>query len=123
MHFPPRPSLVRVYRAIARWGRGFNDSALYEQLAGAHFLLYDPFCSGEYNAEDLIQADVVGVAYNWVQPSAVGARDESNVEFFYRFPIFPQVDLTLSYQSIFHPALDPDNDHASVFSVRLRTTF
>ena len=52
-----------------------------------------------------------------------GARGEYNFEFFYRLPIFPQVDMTLSYQSIFNPALDPDNDQASVFSLRLRTVF
>jgi len=108
--------------AIGRWGKSFNKSALYDQLAGAHFLLYDPFCSGEYD-QDLIHADVVGLAYNWVQPSAVGARDESNVEIFYRFPLFPLTDMTLSYQEIINPALDPNNDSASVFSIRFRSTF
>jgi hypothetical protein len=33
------------------------------------------------------------------------------------------VDMTLSYQSVIRPALDPENDFASVFGVRLRTTF
>ena len=109
--------------AIGRWGKGFNESALYDQLAGAHFLLYDPFCSGQYSDDDLIHADVIGTAYNWVQPTAGGARDESNVELFYRFPLFPYTDMTLSYQAIIHPALDPNNDYASVFSLRLRSTF
>jgi hypothetical protein len=104
-------------------GRAFNESALYEQLAAAHFLLYDPFCSGEYNEETLIHADVIGAAYNWVQPSEVRARDESNVELFYRFPLFPYTDMTLSYQAIINPAWDPTNDSASVFSLRLRSTF
>ena len=109
--------------AIGRWGRGFNESALYEQLAGAHFLLYDPFCSCRYTRDELIEADVFGAAYNWVQPSEVGARDESNVEFFYRFPLFPLTDMTLSYQAIINPALDLGIDSASVFSLRLRSTF
>ena len=52
-----------------------------------------------------------------------GARSEYNLEVFYRFPVLPLVDMTLSYQSIFNPALDLDNDHASVFSMRIRTTF
>ncbi|NQT14567.1 MAG: carbohydrate porin [Planctomycetes bacterium] len=109
--------------AIGRWGKGFNESALYDQLVGAHFLLYDPFCSGQYSDGGLIHADVIGAAYNWVQPTAVGARDESNVELFYRFPLFPYTDMTLSYQAIIHPALDPNNDFASVFSLRFRSTF
>ena len=29
--------------AIARWGRSYKDSALYEQQAAASFVLYDPF--------------------------------------------------------------------------------
>ena len=109
--------------AIGRWGKAFNESALYDQLAGASFVLYDPFGSDEYAPKELIHADVVGAAYNWVQPSATGARDESNVELFYRFPLFPLTDMTLSYQEIIHPALDPSNDSASVFSIRFRSTF
>jgi porin len=109
--------------AIGRWGQAFNESALYDKEAGAHFLLYDPFGSGEYAPKDLIHADVVGTAFNWIQPSAAGARDESNVELFYRIPLFPLTDITFSFQEIIHPALDPSNDSASVFSIRFRSTF
>jgi hypothetical protein len=108
--------------AIGRWGRSYDESALYNQQANAHFLLYDPFCTGQYDSKHLIQADVVGAAYAWVQPS-VSTRGESNVEVFYRFPIFPYTDMTLSYQAILNPVLDPSNDCSSVFSLRLRSTF
>jgi len=53
----------------------------------------------------------------------IGSRDEYNFEAFYRFPLFPLVDATLSYQSVIHPALTTELDHASAFSLRLRTTF
>jgi hypothetical protein len=109
--------------AIGRWGRSYNESALYNQQANAHFLLYDPFLSGQYNNQDLTHADVIGTAYTWVQPSAAGSRGESNVELFYRVPLFPYTDMTLSYQAIIDPVLDPSNDFASVFSLRLRSTF
>jgi hypothetical protein len=33
------------------------------------------------------------------------------------------VDMTLSYQALINLALDPDNDFASAFGLRLRTTF
>jgi hypothetical protein len=33
------------------------------------------------------------------------------------------VDTTLSYQSIFDPALTTEIDHASAFSLRVRTTY
>ena len=102
---------------IARYGRSFNDSAAYKQLASGHLLLYDPSFIGR------IRNDLVGIAFNWAEVPVSAARSEYNVEAFYRFPIFPSVDMTLSYQSVINPALDRDNDHASVFSLRLRTTF
>ena len=63
------------------------------------------------------------MAFNWVRPTPTGSRDEFDLELFYRFPLFPLVDVTLSYQSICNPVLDPDNSHASAFGLRLRTTF
>lgn len=103
---------------ILRYGWSSNDSAFYKQQAGVHFVLQDP------TGVTRLQNDLFGVAFNWALSAAVeGARDEYDVEAFYRFPIFPQVDLTLAYQSIFNPGLDIGIDHASVFSLRLRTTF
>jgi hypothetical protein len=102
---------------ILRYGKGFDDSAFYNQQASAHFLLYDP------TGPSQLRNDLIGVAFNWVDATQSGSRSEYNLEVFYRFPIFPLVDVTLSYQSVFRPALDPDNDQASVFSFRLRTTF
>ena len=78
---------------IGRWGRSYKDSALYDQLAAGHFVLYDPFFRGSYEALGF-NADAFGVACNWVQPTGVD-RDESNVEAFYRFLVFPQMDATL----------------------------
>lgn len=107
--------------AIGRWGRSYKDSALYDQLAAAHLVVYDPMCSGSF--KDLgFNADLAGVAYNWVQPTGFD-RDESNVELFYRFPLFPEMDATLSYQAIINPAGDLTNDYGSAFSLRLRSTW
>ena len=103
-------------RRIIRYGRSFDDSALYRQLAGAHWLYYDPHFIGH------IRNDLVGVAFNWVEATA-GTRDEYNFEVFYRFPFFPGVDTTFSYQAIFDPALDLGVDSASVFSIRIRVVF
>ena len=84
-------------------------------------VVYDPFCTGKFK-DALFESDLFGMAYSWVQPSAVD-RDESNVELFYRFPLFPQMDATVSYQAIINPALDPSNDYGSAFSLRLRSTW
>ena len=102
---------------VARWGKAFDGSSLYDQQVGLHFLVYDPALIGS------IQNDLIGIAGNWADASAAGARNEYNLELFYRFPIFPGVDTTLSYQSVFDPALNTEFDHAHVFSLRLRTVF
>lgn len=102
---------------ILRYGKSFDNSALYEQLGSAHFLLYNPPGPARLNN------DLVGVAFVWATVPDSNARGEYNAEIFYRFPIFPHVDTTLSYQSVFNPAYDRDNDHASVYSLRLRTSF
>jgi hypothetical protein len=101
--------------AILKYGISFNDSALYTQQAGASFLLYEPF--GPH-----LEHDLFGAAFNWGDATD-GVRSEYNLEVFYRFPIFPLVDTTLSYQLVIDPALDLGIDQASVFSLRFRTTF
>jgi hypothetical protein len=86
-------------------------------LASVHFLLYEP------PGTEQLKNDLVGVGLTWPAVSQSEARDEENLEMFYRFPIFPHVDATLSYQSVFNPAYDRDNDQASVYSFRLWTSF
>jgi hypothetical protein len=115
--------LTRDGRAIviARWGKSDKKSALYDELAGGSLVVYDPFCTGKFK-DALFESDLFGVAYSWVQPSAVD-RDESNVELFYRFPLFPEMDATVSYQGIINPVLDPTNDYGSAISLRLRSTW
>jgi hypothetical protein len=105
---------------ILRYGKCFDDSAVFDQQFGAHFLLYEP------RILTRLKNDLVGVAFNWAQPTTISSSDtrsEYNVEVFYRFPIFPNVDMTLSYQSVINPAFTRDVDHASVFNLRIRTVF
>ena len=101
---------------LLRYGQSFKGSAMFEKLAAAHWLLYDPHLIGR------VENDLVGVAVNWVNPTN-GARGETNVEAFYRFPFFNMVDTTLSYQAIFNPALDLGIDFVSVYSFRITTSF
>ena len=98
---------------ILKYGQSFNGSAAYEQQFGAHFVLKNT----------KFQSDILGVALNWAQLSVHATRDEYHFEVFYRFPLFPDLDTSLSYQSVFTPALTREIDHASVLSLRLRTTF
>jgi hypothetical protein len=102
---------------ILRYGRGYDNSAVYEQQAAAHFVLNEP----RFNTP--LKHDAFGAAVNWARSPEPNTRDEYNVEVFYRFPMFPNVDTTLSYQSVFNPAFTREIDHASVFSFRLRAVF
>ena len=101
--------------AVLRYGQGFNGSAVYDRQAGVHLVWYQP--SGWFDSEAL------GVAVNWFDSSAAGARDEVNIEAFYRFPLLPDVDTTLSYQHVHHPALTREIDSADVFLMRFTTSF
>ena len=107
--------------AVGRWGRSEKESAVYEKLVGAQLVYYDPFNSGRYKRMGF-ECDVVGIGYNWGE--AVGAeRDESDVELFYRFPLFPEMDATVAYQAIFNLGNDATNDFGSAISLRLRSTW
>ena len=103
--------------AIFKWGQAFDGSAYFDRQASASLVLYDPhFISS-------ISNDATGISLNWVDPSKAGTRNESNVEIWYRFPFFPSLDTTLSYMAIINPAMDPNNDFASAFSLRLVSVF
>ena len=102
---------------VLRWGKSWNDSAIFKQQLGLHFLYDNP--SGPAG----LKHDLIGIAGNWVDSVVAGSRDEYNLEVFYRFPLFPSVDMRLSYQYIYHPALTRGIDSASVFSLGLRTVF
>jgi hypothetical protein len=102
---------------IARYGRSYDDSSLYKQQAAVHFLLYDP--PGPAG----LQNDVVGIAGNWVQGTAEDARDEYDIELFYRFPLFTGLDTTFAYQYAINPALTREIKDAHVFGLRLRAVF
>jgi hypothetical protein len=106
---------------LARYGKSYDASAIYDELAAAHLIVYDPFNAGRYKRRGF-NADVGGLVYAWVQPSGAD-RDESNFEMFYRFALFPEMQATVSYQGIFNPALDPTNDFGSAISFRLRSTW
>jgi hypothetical protein len=103
--------------AIFKWGQAFDGSAYFDRQASASLVVYDPHFISR------IRNDATGISLNWVDPSAAGSRDESNVEIWYRFPFFPSLDTTLSYMAIINPALDPNNDFASAFSLRLVAVF
>jgi len=102
---------------ILRYGKCFDDSAVYDQQGSAHLLLYEPrILTG-------LKHDLVGTSFNWARTAIPDKQSEYHFEVFYSFPIVPSVDTTLSYQWVMDPALTRDIDQASVFSLRLTTAF
>ena len=102
---------------VFKYGKSYDDSAYFKSQVSASFLYYEPHFFGT------ITNDVVAVSLNWVDPVAAGSREESNVEILYRFPLFPKLDMTISYMGVINPALDPTNDYASAFSLRFVSVF
>jgi porin len=102
--------------AVGRYGQSFDGAAIYDRQAGAHLVYYNPF---GFFAPD---TESIGAAFNWIDSTFDGTRDEYNFEAFYRFPLFPDVEASFSYQHINHPAFTTDLDSANVFSFRLTTS-
>ncbi len=105
---------------ILKYGRTTNGSGVYKHLASAHYVWQDPpnlpFISPLHN-------DMLGFGITYAEPNIPGTREETIAEMIYVFPMLPQVDVTLGYQYVHHPALDLGKDSASVFNFRIRTTF
>ncbi len=99
---------------VLRWGTSWDGAAIYDNQAGAHLLFYDPL--GTIGLKN----DVIGLAANWVDSTYEETRDEYNLEVFYRFPLFPDLDTRLSYQYVIDPAFTREFDSASVFSLGFR---
>jgi porin len=103
--------------AVFKYGKSYNKSAYFESQVSASFLYYEPHFFGT------IRNDLLATSLNWVDPVAAGARNESNVEILYRYPVNPRLDMTFTYMGIINPALDPTNSYASAFSLRFVTAF
>jgi len=102
---------------IFKYGKSYDDSAFYKEQISATVVFYEPDLFGS------LTNDATGFSLNWIDPVTANSRPESNVEIFYRFPLYPTVDLSINYMGIINPALDPDNDFASAFSLRFVTVF
>lgn len=102
---------------IGRYGKSYDGAAIWDQQVGLSFLLYQPLGPLRF------ETDVFGAAINSVDSATPGTPRETNYEIFYRFPLFPNVDLTLNYQYIDNPATSTEHNNASAFALRLVTTF
>lgn len=109
---------------IARWAKALKGKpAIWDQQAGVALILNEPKILG------VLKDDAVGLGFNWAKENE-DAREEFDIELFYRFPLFQNVDFALAYQYV----VDPANARSAttgryivtdgfVFSLRIRATF
>jgi len=102
---------------VGRYGRSFDGAAIYNNQAALALLRYQPL--GKYSFDD----DVVGIQFNWIDSASPGTRDEYSIETFYRFPLLPDLDMSLNYQAVINPATTTQFDSAHVFGIRAVTSF
>jgi porin len=66
--------------------------------------------------------DLLGIGFNWSDPSNDGLRDQYSIEVFYRFQFAQNLAFTPSVQWLVDPALNPDEDQIWVLGLRIRLT-
>jgi len=69
------------------------------------------------------KSDLVGLGFNWGDPSNDTLRDQYSSELFYRFQFSQNLAFTPSVQLLIDPALNPSEDQIWVFGLRARLTF
>jgi porin len=66
--------------------------------------------------------DLLGIGFNWSDPSNDALRDQYSSELFYRFQFAQNLAFTPSVQWLVDPALNPEEDSLWVFGLRMRLT-
>lgn len=68
------------------------------------------------------KSDLIGIGFNWDDPSNDSLRYQYSSELFYRFQLSQNLALTPSVQWLIDPALNPDDDQILIFGLRARFT-
>ena len=66
--------------------------------------------------------DLMGLGFNWGDPSNDDLRDQYSTELFYRLQFAQNLALTPSLQWLVDPALNTDKDQIWIFGLRMRVT-
>lgn len=113
------------------WSRYYNDRVMPFLRAGytddSGSLLQKSLSVGlGYRPFTLTQSpgDLIGAAFNWGEVNensfGPGLDDQYTLELFYRWQFTQQIALTLDYQYLRDPALNPEQSSVSVWSLRAR---
>ncbi len=115
---------------VLNYGHSWDAAFARNHLIG-RLVIEDPFQF--INPSVDLAGDRLGIGASWVDPAVSEGRDEYNLEVYYRFPLFPNLDVTFDAQYMIDPALIPIVEDVSpetktfddvfAFTVRFRTTF
>ena len=67
--------------------------------------------------------DRIGVGYTWTDPVNHRLDDQSQIDMYYRVQITPEIQFGPTYQIIFDPVRNPEEDKISVWGLRTRIEF
>jgi porin len=64
--------------------------------------------------------DRIGVGYTWSDPADHELDDQSTIDAYYRVQVTPEIQFGPTFQFIFDPARNPDEDTVYVWGIRAR---
>lgn len=107
---------ANTWEPFLRLGYAKDGGALYERYVSV---------GTAYHMHDM--SDAIGIGLNWNRPNedtfGPGLDDQYTAEIYYRFQLLKVLTLTPSVQVIVDPALNPDKDLISIWSLRARLAF
>jgi porin len=67
--------------------------------------------------------DRIGVGYTWTEPADGSLDNQGEIDAYYRIQVTPQIEVGPTFQVIFDPVRNPDEDTVSVWGIRTRIAF
>ena len=67
--------------------------------------------------------DRIGIGYTWTEPADGSLDNQGEIDAYYRVQVTPQIEVGPTFQVIFDPVRNPDEDTVSVWGIRTRIAF
>lgn len=64
--------------------------------------------------------DRIGVGYTWTDPANDDLDDQSQIDTYYRVQVTPEIQVGPTFQVIFDPVSNPEEDTVYVWGIRTR---
>lgn len=67
--------------------------------------------------------DRIGFGYSWSSPADSALDDQGEIDTYYRVQLTPQIELGATFQVVFDPVRNPDEDTIFIWGIRTRIAF